>query len=115
MRKNHEFFELKTTSLKRAKLDQIGSNQQHSVAVVKASYAVSLQIANAKKSHTIRESLIKPCILECVNLVLGIIASEELKYIALSNDAVKSRIVEMSSSIKDSHHEAKRFSFLPYS
>ena len=68
---------------------------------MKASYAVSLQIAKAKKPHTIGESLIKPCILECANLVLGVKASEQLKQISLSKDTVKSRIVEMSSNIKD--------------
>ena len=67
--KNHKFL-LKATSFKRAKLDSIGSFQQHSTAVVKASCAVSLQIVMAKKPHTIGESLIKPCILECTNLVL---------------------------------------------
>ena len=68
---------------------------------MKAYYAVSLQIAKAKKPHTIGESLIKPCILDCANLVLGVKAPEQLKQISLSNDTVKSRIVEMSSNIKD--------------
>ena len=63
--KNQEFFELKMTSLKRAKLESIGSFQQYSTAVVKASYAISLRIAKAKKPLTILgESLIKPYILE---------------------------------------------------
>ena len=45
------------------------------------------------KSHI---TLVKPCILESVKLVLGEKASQTMKQISLSNDAIKSRIHEMS-------------------
>ena len=53
------------------------------------------------KNHiNIGETLLKPCILESVKLVLGEKASQTMKQISLSNDTIKSRIHEMSDKIK---------------
>ena len=53
-----------------------------------------------KKPHNIGETLLKPCILESVKLVLGEKASQTMKQISLSNDTIKSQIHEMSDNIK---------------
>ena len=52
-----------------------------------------------KKPHNIGETLLKPCILESVKLVLEVKASQAMKQISLSNDTIKSRIHEMSDNI----------------
>ena len=100
MSKNRSFFESKLSSLKRQKLDQTGMFWRTNKAVVHASYAVALHVAKTKKPHNIDETLLKPCILESVKLVLGEKASQTMKQISLSNDTIKSRIHEMSDDIK---------------
>ena len=53
-----------------------------------------------KLTHNIGKTLLKPCILESVKLVLGEKASPTMKQISLSNNTIKSRIHEMSDNIK---------------
>ena len=67
---------------------------------VHASFSIALHVAKAKKAHTIGETLLKPCILESVKLMLGEKAFQTMKRISLSNDTIKSRIHEMSENIK---------------
>ena len=100
MCKNRSFFESKLSSLKRQKLDQTGMFWHTDKAAVHASYAIALHVAKTKKPHNIGETLLKPCILKCVKLVLGEKASQTMKRISLSNDTIKSRIHEMSDNIK---------------
>ena len=100
MSKNRSFFESKLSSLKRQKLDQTGMFWRTNKAAVHASYATALHVAKTKKPHNIGETLLKPCILESVKLVLGKKASQTMKQISLSNDKIKSRIHEMSDNIK---------------
>ena len=69
-------------------------------AFVHASFAIALHVAKAKKAHMIGETLLKPCILESVKLMLGEKASQTMKQISLSNDTIKSRIHDMSENIK---------------
>ena len=71
-------------------------------AAVHASYAIALHVAKTKKPHNIGETLLKPCILESMKLVLGEKASQTMKQISLSNDTIKSRIHEMSDNIEQS-------------
>lgn len=99
--KNRSFFELKLSSLKRMKMDETGTYQQTNMNIVRASYAIALQVAKEKKAHTIGESLVKPCIVESVRLVLGGEASKKMKQISLSNNTIKNRIAEMSENIKE--------------
>ena len=68
-------------------------------AVLEASYRIAFRIAQAKKSHTIGEELIKPCLIEATTLVLAGEKANKLKEISLSNDTVKKRISEMSHDI----------------
>ena len=100
MSKNRSFFESKLFSLKRQKLDQTGMFWRTNKAAVHASYAIALHVAKTKKPHNIGETLLKPCILESVKLVMGEKASQTMKQISLSNDTIKSRIREMSDNIK---------------
>ena len=57
-------------------------------------------MAKTRKPHNIGETLLKPCILESVKLVLGEKASQTMKQISLSNDTKKSRNHEMPNNIK---------------
>ena len=100
MSKNRSFFESQLSSLKRRKLDQTGMFWRTNKAAVHASYAIALHVAKTKKPHNIGETLLKPCILESVKLVLGENASQTMKQISLSNDTIKSRVHEMSDNIK---------------
>ena len=98
MSKNRSFFESKLSSLKRQKLDQTGMFWRTNKAAVHASYAIVLHVAKIKKPHNIGETLLKPCILESVKLVLGEKASQTMKQLSLSNDTIKSRIHNMSDN-----------------
>ena len=97
--KNRSFFELKLSSLKRQKLDRTGMFRKTNNTAVRASFAIALHVAKAKKAHTIG-NLLKPCILESVKLMLGEKATQTMKRISLSNDTIKSRIHETSENIK---------------
>ena len=98
--KSRSFFELKMSSLKRQKLDRTGMFWQTNNAAVCALFAIALHVANAKKAHTIGETLLKPCILESVKLILGEKASQTMKQISLSNDTIKSQIHDVSENIE---------------
>ena len=101
MSKTRSFFESKLSSLKRQKLDQTGMFWRTNKAAVHASYAIALHVAKTKKPHNIGETLLKPCILESVKLVLVEKASQTMKQISLSsNDTIITRIHEMSDNIK---------------
>ena len=66
---------------------------------MEASYRVAYRIAKEKKPHTIGEPLIKPCAMEMVELVCGVEQKRKLEKIALSNDAIRCRISDMSQDI----------------
>ena len=83
------------------KRDESGTYQQTNISIVKASYVIAFQVAKAKKPHTIGESLLKPCIVDSVRLVLGEESSQKMKQISLSNNTIKNRIAEMSENIKE--------------
>ena len=68
--KDLEFFRRHEAGLKRQRLDFTGSFQQENAALVQASYEVALKIAKNKKTHTIGESLIKPCLLKTIKILL---------------------------------------------
>lgn len=69
--KDLEFFQRHEAGLKRQRLDFTGSFQQENAALIQASYEVALEIAKQKKPHTIGETLIKPCLLKTVKILLG--------------------------------------------
>jgi len=66
---------------------------------LEASYKVAYRISRSKKTHTIGESLIKPCALEMVELVYGLEQRKKIEAIPLSNNTINSRISDMSTNI----------------
>lgn len=99
--KDLEFFKRHELRLKRQKLDASGSFQQQSAAAVAASYEVALEIAKQKKPHTIGETLIKPCMLKMVKLILGEASAKKMQQISLSNNTLQRRISHMSLDVKE--------------
>uniref|UniRef100_UPI00358EFF27 zinc finger BED domain-containing protein 5-like n=1 Tax=Myxine glutinosa TaxID=7769 RepID=UPI00358EFF27 len=99
--KDLEFFKRHELLLKRQKLDARGSFQQHSAAAVEASYEVALEFAKHKKPHTIGETLIKPCMLKMVKLVLGEASTKKMQQVSLSNNTLQRRISHMSMDVKE--------------
>ena len=99
-KRDRAFFEAKEIGLKRVKLDSSGAFHQQAKSIVHASFAVALLVTKNKKPHTIGETLIKLCILECARIVLNKDAVNKLDQISMSNDTIKSRIVDMSNNIK---------------
>ena len=68
--KDISFFQRKVDTVKRTKLDATGDFHSSSKSALEASYIVSLQIAKAKKPHTIGEELILPCTKAIVRLMI---------------------------------------------
>ena len=68
-------------------------------SLLKASYLIALQTAKNKKPSTIGEDLIKPCMLQACEAVLGKQAVQRLKIIPMSANAVKRRITEMANQV----------------
>ncbi|XP_068227660.1 protein FAM200C-like [Palaemon carinicauda] len=82
-------------------MDESGTYQQTNISIVKDSYVIALQVAKAKKPHTTGESLLKPCTVYSVRLVLGEESSQKMKLISLSNNTIKNRDAKMSENIKE--------------
>ncbi|XP_064100780.1 protein FAM200A-like [Macrobrachium nipponense] len=74
---------------------------QQSAAVVVASYEIALEIAKRKKAHTIGETLLKPCMLRAVNLILGEASAKKMQQVALSNNIIQRHISKMSMDVKE--------------
>ena len=100
MEKDLSFFQRQKLSLKRQNQDASGYFYQQSTASVQASFDVALQIAKHEKPHTIGETLIKPCALNMVKLILGETRAKKIQQVSLSNDAIKRRISLMSTEVK---------------
>ena len=65
------------------------------------SYLIALLIAKNKKPYTIGEDLIKPCMLQACEAVLGKQAVQRLQVIPMSANTVKPRIKEMVDVIEN--------------
>ena len=81
-------------SLKRQKLDASEYFCQQSTVSVQTSFN------KHKKSHTIGETLIKPCALNTVKLILGETSAKKIQHVSLSNDTIKRRISLISTDVK---------------
>ena len=68
---NLSLFEGKELILKRQKLDSKGYFQQQNKALVEASYEAALAITKQTKPNSIEETLVKPCAVTMVKLILG--------------------------------------------
>ncbi|XP_076047373.1 protein FAM200C-like [Oratosquilla oratoria] len=67
--------------------------------LLEASSKVLYTITKEKKSHTIGETLLKPCVLEMAKIALGEDAVKQLSQVSLSNDTVHQRIKDTSQDI----------------
>ena len=54
-----------------------------------------------KKSHTMVETLLKPCMMKGVNLVLGETSAKELQQVSLSNNTIHRQISKMYMDVKE--------------
>ena len=70
-------------------------------SLLTASYLIALQISKNKKLFTIGEDLIKPCMLQVCEAVLGKQAVQKLKIIPMSANTVERRIKEMAKNIEN--------------
>ncbi|XP_076308522.1 von Hippel-Lindau protein [Tachypleus tridentatus] len=68
--KNLDYFKRKEASLKASRLDSTGHFARQNKVALEDSYRIALKIAQTKKSHTIGEDLVKPCILEATKAIL---------------------------------------------
>ena len=82
---------------------------------VEASYKVAYRIAKQKKTHTIGETLIKPCVLEMVEIVCGKKERKALESVPLSNDTIQSRITDISANILKQVMEELKTTPFPFS
>ncbi|XP_025406396.1 protein ZBED8-like [Sipha flava] len=83
------------------KLGTSGSRFEANEKVLSASFKILQLIAKSKKSHTIGENLLKPCLLTAVEEILGAEAKKKIQEIPLSNNTVKDRIDKMSFDIEE--------------
>ena len=67
--------------------------------LLSASYKVAYSCAKENKPYTIAETLVKPCAMEMVKIVLGKEAEKKLQQVPLSNDTIRSRIDDVSQDI----------------
>ena len=101
--RSDSFSALKT---KRARYDQKGTLPQlHKTtttmqkSILMASYGAAYLIAKSKKAHNIGENLIKPCLVETADILLGNEAARKLSNISMTDNSVNRRIEDMSSDI----------------
>ena len=98
--KDLSFIQGNEASLKRQKLDYEGYFLQQNKALVEASNETAFAIAKQTKPNSIGETLVKPCVITMVKLVLGENCTKKIEQISLSDDTVKRRIAHMSLDVK---------------
>ena len=64
-----------------------------------ALYKVAYRIGKAIKPYTLTEDVIKPCVIDMVDIILEDGAARKLKQVALSYDTVCRRIDDLSIDI----------------
>jgi len=100
--KDREFFERREAALKRSRFEP-ATNPALLAAkqATLASYLVAQRIARKMKPHTIGEQLVKPAAMDMARLVCGDDAAKKMQSISLSDNTIRSRIVDLSLDIKD--------------
>lgn len=97
-----DFFQRKLVEMNKSKKNLsslVGSSINEKAC--KASFQVSYRIAKAGKAHIIAETLIKPCLIDVVETMIGEKFSNSVKMLPLSNDTVHRRIYEISNEIEN--------------
>uniref|UniRef100_H2XQP6 HAT C-terminal dimerisation domain-containing protein n=1 Tax=Ciona intestinalis TaxID=7719 RepID=H2XQP6_CIOIN len=111
--RNQSYFERLGENVKKRRLDQTGQNYQKMTGIVKASYEVSLLVAQNLKAHTIAETLILPAAKVLVRQLIGEKDVAKLESVSLSNDTVKRRInVKLVNVVKASALNTRLFARL---
>ena len=100
-KKDQNYFERIGENAKRQRLDKTVQFHQKKVGVVKASYEVSLLVAQNMKAYTIAESLVLQAAKTLVRNLIRDEAADKLHSVSLSNDIVKPLIQEMSGVIAE--------------
>ena len=88
------------TFLKRKTMNMFTSSSKNSDSL-KASYNISLLIAEAGKPHTIGEELILPALKEVIKTVLHKSPKQVIKSIPLSDDSIQRRVDKMAKNVEE--------------
>ena len=83
------YFKQLGENVKKQRLDQTGQNYFKTAGIVKASYEVSLLVAQNMKAHTIAESLVLPAAKIFVPNLIREKDAAKLDSVCLSNDTVR--------------------------
>ena len=94
-----EFFQRLREGMSKQK-DAILQLKDVNKSLLIASYRTALRIAKCKKPFTIGEQLVKPCMLDNVDIILGKNASQKLKDIPMSSRTIKRRIEAMADDVE---------------
>ena len=99
-------YDAETLKTKRARYEESGTLPKMGCTSVEkphllASYKVAYRIAKAMKPHTLAEEVVKPCVIDMADIILGDGAARKLKQVALSNDTIARRIKDLSIDIRD--------------
>ena len=99
-------YDAETLKTKRARYEKIGTLPKMEFTSVEkphllASYKVAYRIAKEMKPHTLAEEVVKPCVIDMADIILGDGAARKLKQVALSNDTIARRIKDLSIDIRD--------------
>ncbi|KAJ0183269.1 hypothetical protein K1T71_001245 [Dendrolimus kikuchii] len=101
--KNKEFFVHKKEQLLESQKTMMHVTQTINEKTTEVSYLVSYRIAQAGEAHTIAENLIKPCVLDLLNITKCMFDEKSAKHLStvpLSNDTVSRRIHDLASYVK---------------
>ncbi|XP_076049459.1 zinc finger BED domain-containing protein 5-like [Oratosquilla oratoria] len=100
--KDRAYFKRREETLKQQRFDTPSTSALLAAKqATLASYLIAQRIAREMKPHTIGEELVKPAATDVVRLMCGDDAAKKIETVALSNNTVRSRIVDMSLNIKD--------------
>lgn len=98
--KKRDFFVRKREDLLKTKKFMTQASQTVNEKATEASYLVSYKIAQTGESHTIAETLIKPCTFELVKCMLDEKSAKQISVVPLSNDTVARRIKDLAENVK---------------
>ena len=87
--KYESYFKQLGENVKKQRLDQTGQNYFKTAGILKASYEVSLLVAQNMKAHTIAESLVLPAAKILVPNLIGEKDAAKLDSVSLSDDTVR--------------------------
>ena len=99
--RDKSYFKRLGENVKRQRMDHTHQFYQNNAGIVKASYELSLLLAQNKQAHVIAKSLILPAAKILVRNLIGEESLAKLDNVSLFNNTAKQRIEEMSVVIAD--------------